>query len=44
MSAVLQVLLSPLCFTLLTLLTIAVPVIRNQRHATEMKGPFKAQI
>jgi len=28
-SAVLQVLLCPPCFTLLTLLTIAVPVIRN---------------
>lgn len=41
---VLLVLLISLCFTLLTLLTSAIPVIRNQRHGTERKSPFKLQI
>lgn len=41
---VLLVLLISLCFTLLTLLTAAIPEIRNQRHETERKGPFKPQI
>lgn len=40
---VLLLLLISLCFTLLTLLTSAIPVIRNQIHGTERKGPFKPQ-